>query len=269
MKVNDQFVARYIASAPLALALERSLECHILAQQEFEHPVLDIGCGDGIFSSTLLGEEVDVGVDSDPRELQRAHSRGMYNELICCAAQEIPKPNGSFKTIFANSVFEHIVDLSDVLREALRLLADDGRMYVTVPTDMFDHFTASYQLLAKLRLNSLAERFRKFFNHFWKHYHYYNSAGWRLLFEECGWTVSQQREYNSKGNCLLNNTLVPLSILSFLSRKFLNRWFVIPFFRRLYAPLLAVFFVPTIERQLAVLENGGLIFFELRKQTVH
>jgi SAM-dependent methyltransferase len=266
MTFKDRFVHNYIARVPLALALERSYECLILSQQRFERPILDIGCGDGIFASVLFNEPIDTGIDPHQQDLQHAERSGMYKELLCIGAQTIPKPDGTYKTIFANSVIEHILPAGEVLQEARRVLADDGRMYLTLPTDLFDHFSVSYQLLSGLGLHAAAERLRLSFNRFWKHYHCYNEAGWRDLFEKTGWRVVQSREYGPKFNCVLNHSLVPLSIVSFVSRRILNRWFISSTFRKLYAPALAFVFSPLISRSLPVKEKCGLIFFELRKK---
>jgi len=261
---NDNFTADYLAQAPLALALERAFECHILSQQEFVGPVLDIGCGDGILASVLFKEPIDCGLDPDKKELQRAKAAGSYKELICAQAQEIPKPDSSFQTILANSVLEHIPGLKEVLKEAGRVLAAEGRMYITVPTEKFERFTLGYQILSKINL-AWARRFGNFYNHFWKHHHCYDAAGWQKVFAECGWKVVQQREYDPKRTCMIFDLLVPLSLPSFFSRKFLNRWFLSPSLRRGYTPLLIGAFGPLVKKHLPDTQEGGLVFFELRK----
>ena len=192
MELRDQFVASYISKAPLALALERSFECHILSQNIFKRPVMDLGCRDGIFASVLFKDKIDVGIDPDIKELRRARLADKYNELICCGGEKIPKPDGTFQTIIANSVLEHIPPIREVLTEARRVLADEGSMFVTVPTDQFDHFTMTYQFLFRINPD-LAQQFGRFFNRFWKHYHCYDEAGWQKLFKECGWAVVQKR----------------------------------------------------------------------------
>ena len=46
----------YLMNAPMSLALYRALECEVLANRDFIPPLLDVGCGDGIFASVLFAE---------------------------------------------------------------------------------------------------------------------------------------------------------------------------------------------------------------------
>jgi ubiquinone/menaquinone biosynthesis C-methylase UbiE len=266
MTFNDRFVSRYIAQAPLALALERSYECEILSRQKFERPILDLGCGDGVFATILFQEQVDTGIDPDASELSSAKRLSGYKELICCGGERIPKEDGSYKTILSNSVLEHIGPIQDVLKEARRILSDDGRMFITVPTHRFEQFTLINQMLCAFGLKERSKKFRSFFNRFWKHYHTYDAARWTRLFDESGFSVVSSREYNPKTTCLLHDGLVPLSIGSFLSRRFLRRWFLSPAVRRFYAPLLSALFAPVVRRFYPVSTEGGLIFFEIKKK---
>src|SRR5947207_12297154 len=125
MKFKHNFFRNLLKEAPLPLAIERSLECQILFKEEFKHPVLDIGCGDGIFASILFDEKIDVGIDPNEMELERAKTYNIYVELIKCFGNAIPKPSRSFNTIFSNSVLEHIPDIESVLKEIHRLLSNE------------------------------------------------------------------------------------------------------------------------------------------------
>src|SRR5579872_4953725 len=108
MRLNDEFFKNFLLEAPLPLALERTLECKILSTQKFQRPILDIGCGEGIFAKKLFNEKIDVGIDPNPSELERAQSYDAYDELIQCWGDQIPKKDGTFNTILSNSVMEHI-----------------------------------------------------------------------------------------------------------------------------------------------------------------
>ena len=141
MEFKQNFFRNYLLDAPLSLAIERSLESQILIQKKFIHPILDIGCGEGIFAYHLFDGQIDVSVEPNQKELQRAKTFNVYGELINCFGDRISKPDKTFKTIFSNSVFEHIPDIKGVLRESHRLLCDDGVIYLTLPTNLFEKYT--------------------------------------------------------------------------------------------------------------------------------
>ena len=54
---NDNFLCNYLIDAPTPLAIERSWECILFSQEELKTPILDIGCGDGIFARSFLSRE--------------------------------------------------------------------------------------------------------------------------------------------------------------------------------------------------------------------
>lgn len=248
----------------MPLALERVWECEILSDQKFEGPVLDIGCGEGIFAKILFKDKIDVGIDPQQSEVDRASTYGIYNELIVCYGDKIPKESGSFNTIFSNSVLEHIQDLEPVMVEANRLLSKSGSFYITVPTEKFDEYSTTYQVLNVLGLKGFAARFKLFFNNFWRHYHYHNLDGWKKLASKTGFKVVNQRVYCSKFQGLLNNFLAPLSISSFIQKKIANKWFVIPFIRKMYVPFLSLLFA-SFAKVPSQINEGGIVFFHLKK----
>ena len=264
MKFNTDTLRAYLSRAPLPLALERALECEIHQRHEFTRPVLDLGCGDGMFAQILFAEKVDTGIDPDDRELREARATGAYDEIIRCYGDSIPKPGGSYNTVFSNSVLEHIPNVTPVFREVHRLLAPKGRFYITVPSDKFDRYSMVNALLSGLGLQSLAGRYRKFFNSFWRHYHYYDIAGWESLARQTGFEVEESFTYDPKSLCLLNDGLAPFSILSFISKKLTNRWVWLPSVRgALLAP-----FAGSIRKIIDSgkrADDGGLVYLSLRK----
>jgi SAM-dependent methyltransferase len=261
---NRDIVPSYVANAPLALVFERLMECRILSAQSFERPVLDIGCGEGLFAKMLFAERIDTGIDPNTRELDRARELDAYDELIECRGDAIPKPDASYRTIFSNSVVEHIPDLEPVLREAYRLLAPGGRMYLTVPSNHFDEYTWISQFLGAFRLEGLRQRFKSFFNRFWVHYHYYTPQRWAELASQAGFRVAAVHTYGPKRVCLMNDALVPFSLTELITKKATNRWTLFPRVRR-------VVLAPVVWAGLRVLrgaercEHGGLVFLSLEK----
>lgn len=265
MRFKNDFLLKYLKNAPLALAIERSIECEIMIRQEFSGPILDLGCGDGLFAFVLFNEKIDVGIDPDPRELKRAKAYGMYKELIQCYGNNIPKDSGSFNTIFSNSVLEHIQELRPVLKEAHRLLASGGRFYVTIPSDMFDKYSILYQFLFFFRLNNLAEKYRKLFNNVWNHFNYHRKEDWGKIFADFGFEVVDFELYDSKVICIINDFLAPFAFPSFIIKKIINRWTISRSLRKNYIYpfyLLARGLIRRYERG----NRGALIFFSLKKK---
>lgn len=261
---NPDTLLEYMSFAPLPLAFERGMEARIFSTLMFDRPVLDIGCGDGLFARMVFGERIDTGIDPNRRELERASELGAYHELIECFGDAVPKPDCSYTTIFSNSVLEHIENLEPVLREAYRLLAPGGRMYVTVPTDRFEHLTAVNRALDALGLDNLARRYRVFYNTFWKHYHCLSPDEWRDLMRSCGFEVVTWHTYDPPSVCLLNDLLVPFSAPAALVKRVTNRWTLFPPVRR--AVLRPVY--RSVSRLLdkgTQAEDGGLVFLSLRK----
>jgi SAM-dependent methyltransferase len=265
MKFNDRILERYLSVAPIPLAFERFMEARIYQRHGFRRPILDIGCGEGLFAKVVFGEKIDTGIDPDRRELDRARALRAYEELIECAGDAIGKPNGHYNTVFSNSVLEHIPDVEPVFREVHRLLANGGRFYVTVPSNRFDEYSVANQMLCAAGLRDLAGRYRSMFNKFWRHYHYYTPDGWSALARRTGFKVTEIHTYGTKGICLLNDFLAPFSIISFVIKKIFNRWVLFPSLRRFVMKPVAMAGHRMLEGGDSA-RDGGLVFMELTKE---
>ncbi len=256
--------AAYVNAAPLAIALERLQECRILAQQPLRQPILDLGCGDGIFAQSLFAEPVDLGIDLDPMEIERSRQSGAYKRLEKCPGSAIPMPDKSFPTIISNSVLEHIPDLLPVLREARRLLTDDGFFLLTVPSEMFERYSLICRLLEGAGLAAWSLKYRAWYNRFWAHHHAYPRETWLALFHQAGLEAAEVKGYGPPFLCTLCDALVPLALPAFLSKRLLGGWIAFPALRRLYAPLLAHFVRWTLSPRSDNFQ-GGLLFFKLKR----
>jgi len=263
---RESYLRPYLTHAPAALALERALECEIYRGRPFRRPILDLGCGDGLFVQVLFGagRPICLGLDPNLSELNAARDRDAYRGLLCARADStIPLRDGFCRTVFSNSVLEHIPELDRVLREVHRVLSEDGELMVTVPTDKFDRYTVGHQVLRHMGLRRLAESFSRRFNTFWRHYYYHTPAGWKAVLERAGFEVVESMEYSPKAISMLRDAAVPLAFPSFLAKKLLNRWTLSPAARAPWAGWASRWLERAEDVDCA---DGGLVFLRAVKR---
>ncbi|HSD11310.1 MAG TPA: class I SAM-dependent methyltransferase, partial [Candidatus Binatia bacterium] len=119
----------YLRAAPISLALERAIEARWLSSRPITEPVLDVGCGDGLFAERTFVRTLAVGMDRDPTELAIARVRHIYRSLTAADAAHLPFRSASFASVISNSVLEHLGDLPATLGEIRRVLRADGRFW--------------------------------------------------------------------------------------------------------------------------------------------
>lgn len=264
MRFARDVIADYVSVAPCALAFERTLECRLYPTVPFDAPVLDLGCGEGLLAKILFRDKIDTGIDPNARELDRARELGGYVELIECFGNAIPTPDGSYRTVFSNSVLEHIPDLDPVLREVFRILAPGGHFHFTAPSANFERFNWTSTILSAFGLKSLDARWRRFFNRFWVHYHTYDLAGWEAWARTAGFEVVESRTFAPRHTCMVNSTLTPFGIGAKSLKAATNKWTLSPLLRKiLFWPLYTAMRPVLAGAERA--ENGGLVFLSLRK----
>ena len=115
-------------------AFWRYFELQALKQIEYERPILEIGCGDGQFSS-LVFREIDEAIDVNPRSVEKCRrlANHLYRRVQCLDARELQFSEGGYGTIYANCVMEHMPDIEGVLAGCYRGLRPGGKLVMTVP----------------------------------------------------------------------------------------------------------------------------------------
>jgi SAM-dependent methyltransferase len=165
------------------VALWRAVELRIAAQQSYEGPLLDLGCGDGLVARVLFGSEaqIDAGVDLSEVQIRKAQETGAYRLVALAAAEQLPLLDESCATVFSNSVLEHIPDLPPVVREVSRVLMPEGHFIFTVPSEMFRSFLSGYARRTAAGDMQGAEKYAAAVDELLQHHHYYNPSDWRHL----------------------------------------------------------------------------------------
>jgi SAM-dependent methyltransferase len=124
-----------------SLGLWRAAEIAALREQSYEHPVLDLGCGDGLVTSLVL-PHVEIGVDPNEKVLVQASHSGTYERFEAIPIEKTQLPDNSISTVVSNSVLEHIADIDTALATIARILRPGGRLIFTTPTPTFSQWLA-------------------------------------------------------------------------------------------------------------------------------
>ena len=150
--------------------------------------VLDVGCAGGVVARALSRRGCRVwGVDKDADAAEQA--RPFLEKLVIADLDEAPLTDhferGSFDVLVFGDVLEHVADPVRVLRDALPLLTDEGRVVCSIP----------HVAHGSLRLALLQGR--------WTytptglldstHLRFFDRAGLRALHAEVGLTVEELR----------------------------------------------------------------------------
>jgi glycosyltransferase involved in cell wall biosynthesis len=124
--------------------------------------VLDVGCHDGYWLSTLT-TSIRIGIDPQPI------SGAPGVDLVCADGRYPPFEKGTFDHVFALDVIEHIADDQAFARSLIQMIAPGGRLFISTPAL---HIRLTPPILTRwiskqwghtLRLGYTAERLNDFF----------------------------------------------------------------------------------------------------------
>ena len=185
-KSREDFFRDYLENTPIAMAFWRSMECHRFSKEKLDHPVLDVGCGDGFLARVAFGGNLEAGIDLDPSEVALAVKSKSYKKALCASATKIPFPKNTFKTVVSNCVLEHIPDIDGALKEIQRVLKPKGRLMITVPSECFTNDTFFRGMLKSVGLGWLGKLYIDKLNKTFKHYHVDDSETWKKRLKKAG-----------------------------------------------------------------------------------
>jgi 2-polyprenyl-3-methyl-5-hydroxy-6-metoxy-1,4-benzoquinol methylase len=141
--------------------------------------VLDVGCGEGRFTSELVraGREV-VGIDVAEEPLRRARERDPGIDVRLVAPQgPWPLADVSFDALWAGEVIEHVADTGGWLSEARRVLRSGGVLVLSTP---------AHERLTRLALGLRGRAFEAHFDPRSDHLRFYTRRALVALLEDFG-----------------------------------------------------------------------------------
>ena len=152
--------------------------------------VLDAGCGGGGMPLSLA-EEATLVVGIDPAErfqeagVRLGRERGIRNLVFALAdGMYLPFPDRTFDLVLSHAVIEHVADAPLYLRECARVLAPDGRVFLS--TAPYLSFAGAHlpRLKIQLPLHLMIGRRAAF-------------ATFQFLARHAAWTLKEPAHENS------------------------------------------------------------------------
>jgi SAM-dependent methyltransferase len=179
------------------VALWRAIELRVLAQETFERPILDLGCGDGLIAQAFFDQAPPVEVGFDPwlDQLRKAPATGAYRSTQQALGDAMPYRDDSFATVLSNSVLEHIPILDPVLAEAARVLRPGGRFIATVPSDAFRRLLGGYRERMARGDVAGAEAYAATIDRWLAHQRYPSPEAWARMLDAAGMRLVGARYY--------------------------------------------------------------------------
>jgi SAM-dependent methyltransferase len=212
-EVQLRLLQRFMAEAPFQPSTNwwRAVELPVIAAAlPMTGRGLDVGCGDGVLTGILAelvgGQWELIGIDPNADETASAKSSGLYAQVHTTGADRIPEPDASFDFAFANSVLEHIPNLSDCLTEIARCLKPGGSFLATVPSPYFHECLRGPRWArSSSRADYLKETDERL-----AHFHYWSEEDWFRELQKAGFqpepvsvylTLRQVRRWEFWSNC--------------------------------------------------------------------
>ena len=186
-------------------AFWRHLEVRALRQIEYEHPILEIGCGDGQLSS-LIFRKIDEAIDINPRSVEKCRCLAghLYRDVRCQDARDLQFSGAEYGTIYANCVMEHIPDIQAVLAGCSRALRPGGKLVMTVPlVEMNKHLLFPWGWYVGMRQHQLV------------HVNLLTRQRWEYLLCAAGFSTVEFQPYLSGKACKFWDTLDSLGCIGF------------------------------------------------------
>lgn len=260
-KKSTDYLTPLLEKAPAAWALIRANEIRNLDGVKFKHPILDVGCGDGLVAKVLMSERnerFDWGIDVSEKEVKKARELKVYKNCKIANVYSLPFEDRTFSTVFSNSVIEHIPELDRALSEMSRVIKKGGELVITVPSS----YLAKYLLGAKI----LGKWYGKFFNKLFKHYNLYTHKQWETILKKHSLVLKRHRYYHTPGMIRVHEILSYVALPVHLVKPFAGYWPIFPSLRKvLVVPWMRKFFYKFCLEDVKKDEGGSLLLIAVKK----
>jgi SAM-dependent methyltransferase len=228
---------QYYPHAPTALCIKECARLAVLRRYRCSGPILDVGCGDGVFARIAFSDQEVWGIDIDAKEGRWAQASRAYQQIILGDITRAKLPESFFATCIANCSLEHVPGIEDALNTICRSLSPGARAYLFVPQRDWAGQLRSVRTLRRLGAPALADKLQNGVDNFFKHHHLYDEAGWRQVLAKTPFEVESIEPVLTTATTEAFEAFLLPSIAGWANKKLTTRWTNFPRVRRLFAPL--------------------------------
>lgn len=218
----------HIRSLPYFRSLLRAVEARFYKDIDLPSPVLDLGCGDGHFASVAFSQKIDFGLDPWAEPIREAKTWGAYTFLTRADGSKMPFRDQYFASAVSNSVLEHIPNIEVVLVELHRVLKREAPFIFCVPNHQLNSSLSIANYAERLKLPSLADKYRLFFDKVARHYHCDPPEIWQSRLNRCGFEIVDFWHYFSPSATAVMEWGHYFGLPSLVSRKLTGKWILAP-----------------------------------------
>ena len=226
---------RYYAYSPAALAIRECVRLSAVRRIALDAPILDIGCGDGLFARLAYPDKQAWGIDINPDEVRRAQATAAYKTIICGNVCDVDFPRHFFKSAIANCSLEHVPDLDAALTNVRSALAPKGRLVLIVPTPDWTKHLLTAEVLRAVGLGAMSARYGAELDRVFSHVHLYDDATWTRRLELNGFKSVVVRPIFDRAAAWAFDAMLYPSALAYLTKRLSGRWILAPVLRTLTA----------------------------------
>ena len=237
-EISLEDFTHYFPYTPTALAIKECARLAVVRRYPCPGPILDVGCGDGLFAQMAFESSEVWGIDIDAREGRWASASQAYRQVILGDVTSAHLPEKFFATCIANCSLEHVPRVDLALSSIFHALQPGGRAYLFVPTPEWANQFLCVRTLDRLGAPDLAKRVQRSIDRLFKHHHLYDEAGWSGLVNRAGLeTVAIEPVLSTATTVAFEAFLLP-SLAGLVNKNLTTRWTNFPGIRRrLAAPI--------------------------------